>query len=358
MKRKDKLTYKLPDYNIEGLSIACAETIDWGLRACSIPDTWKETSGKNIKVAVLDTGASLKHPDLIGQILKAKDFTKSTSGPYDSNGHGTHCAGIIAGNKNDSGIIGVAPECKLLIGKVLNDEGAGSSKSISEGIKWAADENADIISMSFGAHTKDKDIASAVKYAYSKGCYLVAAAGNEGPGEGTTDFPANLKECISVAAVDRNSLAARFSSRGKVDIAAPGVDVTSCWPPKGYAKLSGTSMATPFVAGVLALVLSALKAENIKYKLLVGKITDTFYKTAVDAGNAGFDTTYGWGLIEPNSALKEAKKIAISSKSKGKVKDDKIVLSASDFAFSSEFAKEGLQKLISFLKRICDNQNP
>jgi subtilisin len=352
MKKKDKLPYKLPAYNVEGLSVACSETVDWGLRACSIPDAWKKTSGKDIKVAVLDTGASLKHPDLIGQILKAKDFTKSTSGPYDTNGHGTHCAGVVAGNKNDSGVIGVAPGCKLLIGKVLNDEGSGSSKGIFEGIKWAADEGADIISMSFGSPSKDKDITAAIKYAYSKGCYLVAAAGNEGPGEGTTNYPANLKECISVAAVDRNSLAAKFSSRGKVDIAAPGVDVTSCWPPKGYAKLSGTSMATPFVAGVLALVLSALKEEDIKYKALIGKITDTFYKTAVDAGKAGFDTTYGWGLIEPSSALKEARKILTSSRSKTGAKSERLVISSSDFT------KDGLEKLISFIKKICDNQNP
>lgn len=352
MKRKDRFPYKLPPYNVESLSIACSETLDWGLRAFNIPDAWRTASGKNIKVAVLDTGASLNHPDLAGQILSAKDFTGSTSGPYDINGHGTHCAGVVSGNKNDSGIIGVAPECKLLIGKVLNDEGAGSSSWIANGIKWAANSNADIISMSFGSSSQDKSITAAIKYAYSKGCYLVAAAGNEGPGEGTTNYPANLKECISVAAVDRTNLAAKFSSRGKVDIAAPGVDVTSCWPPKGYAKLSGTSMATPFVAGVLALVLSALKAENIKYRSLVSKITSTFYKTAVDAGKSGIDTTYGWGLIEPNSALREAKKLTTVSSAKAKLKSEKIVLSASDFT------KDGLEKLISFVKKLCDNNNP
>jgi|APGre2960657373_1045057.scaffolds.fasta_scaffold00367_10 subtilisin family serine protease len=351
MKKKDKTQYRLPPYSVEGLSIACSETIDWGLRACNIPDAWKEAYGNGIKVAVLDTGASLKHPDLEGQILKAKDFTGSTSGPYDTNGHGTHCAGVVAGNKNDSGIIGVAPGCKLLIGKVLDDEGAGNSKGISEGIRWAADSDADIISMSFGSSVKDKAITASIKYAYSKGCYLVSAAGNEGPREGTTNYPANLDECISVAAVDKDSLAAKFSSRGKVNIAAPGVDITSCWPPKGYAKLSGTSMATPFVAGVLALVLSALKAENIKYKSLISKITETFYKTAVDAGKSGLDTSYGWGLIEPRSAIKEAKKITSSSKAATNNKPERIVISSSDFT------KDGLEKLISFVKKICDNQS-
>lgn len=350
-KSKEKETYKLPPYNVEGLSMACSETIDWGLRASNIPEAWLQTSGKGIKVAVLDTGASLKHPDLIGQIAAAKDFTGSTAGPYDANGHGTHCSGIVAGNKNDSGIIGVAPECKLIIGKVLNDEGAGSPSNIAKGIKWAADEGADIISMSFGSSSKDKNITAAIEYAYAKGCFLVAAAGNEGPGEGTTDYPANLKQCISVAAVDKKSLAAKFSSRGKVDLAAPGVDITSCWPPKGYAKLSGTSMATPFVAGVLALVLSALKAEGIKYKTIVSKITSTFYKTATDAGKAGFDTEFGWGIIEPNSAIKEAKKISVSASSKRK-KEEQIVLRESDFT------ENGLEKLISFVKKICDNQNP
>ena len=352
MKRKDKLPYKIPPFNVEALSVACSETIDWGLRAFNIPDAWRVSSGKNIKVAVLDTGASLNHPDLIGQILNAKDFTGSTAGPYDNNGHGTHCAGVVSGNKNDSGIIGVAPDCKLLIGKVLNDDGAGNSKWIASGIKWAADSGADILSMSFGSSAADKNISAAIKYAYDKGCYLVAAAGNEGPTEGTTNYPANMKECISVAAVDKSNLAAKFSSRGKVDIAAPGVDVTSCWPPKGYAKLSGTSMATPFVSGVLALVLSALKAENIKYKTLISKITSTFYKTAVDAGKSGIDTTYGWGLIEPSSAIREAKKLSTKAGAKAKMNSEKIVLSASDFT------KDGLEKLVSFVKKLCDNQNP
>mgnify|MGYP000844559378 CR=1 FL=1 len=350
---KSNPTFKLPSFKIESLSITCSEVIDWGLRAFNVPDIWTDSSGKGIKVAVLDTGVADKHPDLAGQILSVRDFSGSSSGHYDTNGHGTHCAGVIAGNKNSSGIIGVAPSASLLIGKVLDDDGSGTSDWIAKGIRWAVAEGADIISMSLGSPTLDKKIKDAVKFAHSKGCFIVAAAGNEGPGPATTGFPAGMKECISVAAVNKKNSAALFSSRGKVDIAAPGVDVSSCWPAKGYAKLSGTSMATPFVAGVLALVLSALKAENIKYKQLLKEISETFFKTAIDAGEAGYDTTYGWGLIEPKSALREAKRMA-SSRSLSKVDSQPgtITLSVKDFT------EDGLEKLVSFVKKICDNSNP
>ena len=122
MKRKDKLPYKLPPFNVESLSVACSETIDWGLTAFNIPEAWRTTSGKNIKVAVLDTGASLNHPDLIGQIFTAKDFTGSSSGPHDNNGHGTHCAGIAAG-----ATYGWAKNAKIYSQKLSGLEGSGDS---------------------------------------------------------------------------------------------------------------------------------------------------------------------------------------------------------------------------------------
>lgn len=344
----NKAIFKIPKFKVESLSISCSETIDWGMRSFKIPDVWVETAGKGIKVAVLDTGVAPNHPDLIDQIAAQKDFSNSTSGPYDTNGHGTHCAGVIAANKNDSGVIGIAPSAKLLIGKVLSDSGTGSSSSIAKGIRWAVEEGADIISMSLGAPFSNSLIENAVKFAYSKGCFIVAAAGNEGPKQGTTGFPANMEQCISVAAVGLSNTAAPFSSRGKVNIAAPGVDITSCWPPNGYGKLSGTSMATPFVSGVLALVLSALKADNIKYKEIIKPITETFYKTAVDAGDPGFDTTYGWGLIDPKSALREAKRVANSSPSAKEIEKSILIC-------KSDFTEKGLEKLISFFKRICDN---
>lgn len=347
-----KLPFKIPPFTVESLSVSCSESIDWGLRANNIPDIWTDSAGKGIKVAVLDTGVADNHPDLEGQILASQDFSKSNSGSYDTNGHGTHCAGVIAANKNESGIIGVAPEAKLLIGKVLDDSGSGASEWIAKGIRWSVTEGADIISMSLGAPTLDKSIKEAVKFAHSKGCFVVAAAGNEGPKQGTTGYPANMKECISVAAVNKKNLAAMFSSRGKVDIAAPGVDISSCWPPNGYARLSGTSMATPFVSGVLALVLSALKAENVKYKQLVKEISTTFYKTSLDAGAPGYDSTYGWGLIEPKSAIREAKKLAARSSGKRLEAVDSLTLSAKDFT------KDGLEKLVSFVRKICDNANP
>jgi subtilisin len=296
--------FRIPNFNVQQLVVACSETVDWSLTEFDIPSLWKKTTGKGVKVAVLDTGCAVLHPDLKDQLLDAVDFTNSKVGPADTNGHGTHCCGVIAAQRNKVGIVGVAPEAKLLVGKVLGDGGVGSVETIVKGIEWAVSKKADIISMSFGANVSDKRLQKAVELAHSKGVLLIAAAGNEGPGPQTVGYPARYPQVLSVAAIDPNRKVAKFSSRGpEVDIAAPGVDILSCYPPKNYAKLSGTSMATPFVAGVVALLLSYNRAKGISSVRNTSDLIEVVKATAFDAGSQGFDNEYGWGLINPKGLI-------------------------------------------------------
>ena len=180
---------RLPPFRIEATFTTLSETIDWGLTAYHIPDHWKATRGKNIKVAVLDTGIDEAHPDLKDAIDDARDFTRSRFGPIDRHGHGTHTAGTIGARQNDVGVVGVAPDCRLLIGKVLGDDGSGSSATVAAGIDWACDSGSDVISLSLGSPEPDDVLLAAVECAASKGKFIIAAAGNDGRDNSVTIRP-------------------------------------------------------------------------------------------------------------------------------------------------------------------------
>lgn len=295
---------KLPPFTVEMVfrSLAPGEQVDWGLSLLGVPDLWKSTQGRGIKVAVLDTGCESSHPDLAGAVVDARNFTRH--GPRDVQGHGTHVAGTIAARKNDRGVVGVAPECELLIGKVLGDDGNGDSASVARGIEWAVEQGASIISMSLGSAQNSADIAAAVQAAVARGCFVICAAGNEGPGLNTVNYPARLPETIAVAAVDRYGRVADYSSRGpQVDIAAPGSDVLSTWPGGSYSRISGTSMATPFVSGVVALLLAASRGPGSQPISGVDELRKLLAETATDSGPKGRDPHYGFGLIAPGKML-------------------------------------------------------
>ncbi len=297
--------FVLPPFKVEQVFTTFAETVDWGLQLLGIPNLWRLTKGAGRKVAVLDTGCALDHPDLRDSIIKAKDFTRSRSGASDTHGHGTHCAGVIAARENSSGVIGVAPEAGLLIAKVLGDSGSGSLAQIVAGIDWAVTNGAEIISMSLGSSSGSPELKAAIDRAVAAGVFVIAAAGNEGPSLDTVGYPGLYDNVVAVGAIDPRKRIASFSSRGKaVDIVAPGVDILSCYPPRNLAKLSGTSMATPFVAGVTALMLS--KHRELGTDSDLHSTTDLLRylkDTATDAGPVGFDTAFGWGLIDPTRLL-------------------------------------------------------
>lgn len=300
--------FRLPPFTVQNVVKTLSETIDWGLSSNNIPEHWKQSKGKGIRVAVLDTGCDLQHGDLKPGVVAAKDFTGSPFGAMDRNGHGTHTAGTIGARANGTGVVGVAPECELLIGKVLGDDGSGRGEWVAAGIEWSVANGADIISMSLGSPQDDPRIHAAVDRAIAKGKIFICAAGNDGFDD-SVNFPGRYT--IAIAAYDKQFRLAEFSSRGpEVTTAAPGVDIVSTYPQfmGSFAKLSGTSMATPFVAGLMALALSIHRSTNNATPINnQAEAKEHLQKTAKDAGAPGFDTGFGWGLINADTLLEPAK---------------------------------------------------
>jgi subtilisin family serine protease len=302
----DQLTFTLPTVTRKSIETnGITEVIDWGIRMMGIPQLWRLTKGEGVKVAVLDTGIAYNHPDLKDTILDMKDFTNSPGGPMDAHGHGTHVAGTIAARENSSGVIGTAPLSKLLVGRVLGDNGNGSSSMVAAGIYWAIEKGADIISMSLGSPQYSKEIHEAVIAAYRANIFVIAAAGNEGPRLDTINFPAKLPETISVGSIDRELKVSRFSSRGdRVDIVAPGDNILSCYPPNTLATLSGTSMATPLVSGVAALMVARHRMSPSESPLVsLDDLKKHLHETAIDIGPKGIDKDSGYGIINPKDLL-------------------------------------------------------
>lgn len=239
-----------------------ASEIPKGIELIQAPALWDQTKGAGITVAILDTGCESSHPDLKGRIKGGRNFTDDDGGNpdvyTDYNGHGTHVAGTIAAISNNAGVVGAAPEAGLLILKVLNREGAGQYEWITAGINYAVDQNVDIISMSLGGPEDVPEMHEAIKRAVAANILVVCAAGNEGDGDYATDefgYPGSYNEVISVGAVDLNRKFTDFTnSNNEVDLVAPGSGILSTYLNKGYATLSGTSMATPHVSGALALI--------------------------------------------------------------------------------------------------------
>lgn len=241
-------------------------TVTWGLQAIGVPGS--KLTGAGIKVAVLDTGFDDKHPDFLGRSVTKKLFA-SQSSPDDTHGHGTHCIGTACGPLRPGGVprYGIAGEAEIYAGKVLGDDGFGTDRSIIAGMDWALGEGCQVISMSLGAavgvgEQPNEDYEQIGQVCLDAGTLIVAAAGNESSRPGLiapVGSPANASTILAVAAIDRRMRVASFSCGGvnvgqAVDIAAPGVDILSSLPGGGYDRWDGTSMATPHVAGVAALI--------------------------------------------------------------------------------------------------------
>lgn len=292
---KSKKLYR-KNYSQEG-----AQKIDWGLKLTGIPDIWRETKGKGIKVAVLDTGIDY-HIDLVQNLKGGYNFISESYNNYrDMQGHGTHCAGIIAASDNSFGVVGVAPEASLYACKVLNDKGCGTNRAIANAIHWCIKNKIDIVSMSLGCKEDDPFLRTAIKEAYQAGIILVAAAGNDGDEylDDDIDYPGKYEEVICVGSVNKYLDRSWFSSDGEeLDITAPGENILSTYLNNSYATLSGTSMATPFIAGLAALILAKHRTNKNETPILNNRqMMEHILRFTNDKGEIGKDRWYGYGVV-------------------------------------------------------------
>ncbi|WP_106768773.1 S8 family serine peptidase [Paenibacillus faecalis] len=242
-------------------AVTSKEEVPWGNVAIGSHMLDKQhTKGKDIKVAVLDTGVS-NHPDL--RVAGGVNIVNGTSDYIDDNGHGTHVAGTIAALENNQGIVGIAPNVDLYSVKVLGSDGTGTYTQVIEGIQWAIDNKMNIISMSFTGAEDSESLHRAIKEAEAAGIMMVAAAGNKGLGNDTVMYPASYPEVISVGATTKSNDRANLSSTGEeLDIVAPGVDIRSTTKNGSYGNMSGTSMAVPHVVGAAAVIWSENKTAD------------------------------------------------------------------------------------------------
>jgi subtilisin family serine protease len=308
----------------------------WGLKKINALATWGAygARGKGARVAVLDTGVDASHPDLKGKIEKWAEFDSQGhivqgSQPHDGNRHGTHVAGTIVGGNASGQWIGVAPEATLCCGKVLGPTG-GTDVQILAGITWAIAQEVDVISLSLGGMVLGPDMpptyTEAILKALNKGIPVVIAIGNEG--SQTSGSPGNDLFAFAVGATDSRDRPGGFSGGGtkvvrksnfikpsalplpysKPDVSAPGVAVVSCVPGGKWAALNGTSMATPHVAGALALMISATKIKTgVEPAKRAFTLSDLLTGSVEELGESGQDHRYGFGRIDVLRAIDLAK---------------------------------------------------
>ncbi len=270
----------------------------WYLSKINAFGAWDITAGSpNIKVAIIDSGLDYNHPEFAGKVCAQTDTLDNDGDAFDNvDEHGTHVAGIIAANAdNGIGISGVAPGVQLIIVDAFNGENANTF-DILQGVQYCVANGADIINMSFGGAGNDRALETAINNAVSSGVVCVAAAGNEHTS--APSYPSDYESVISVIATTHNDTKSVFSNFGSAkDISAPGDDILSTIPGNRYEYWGGTSMATPVVCGVIALMLS------VNPDLSVGQVKDILYSTADDLGTPGKDDTYGYGRVNAYKAV-------------------------------------------------------
>ena len=310
----------------------------WGVKRIgtgSVHDSGNK--GLGVKVAIIDSGIDYNHPDLDANYAGGHDFVDGDDDPMDVYGHGTHVAGTACAEDNDNGVddltgkfgvVGVAPECALYSLRVLNDDGVGFWSDIIAAMEWAVDNGMQVANLSLG-HSIDPGgtVEAAFNNAEAAGLVIVAAAGNDGnpPGKGNSViYPAEYDSVIAVAATDSNDNRASWSSTGdQVELAAPGVSVFSTWNDSTsphdpqpvchteedkqacYKYGSGTSMASPHVAGTAALVIAAGITDTNGNGQINDEVRQRLDETADDLGDPGRDPQYGYGLVDADEAAGE-----------------------------------------------------
>lgn len=303
----------------------------YGLRKAKVNDAWDVGRGSAaVTIAVLDTGIDPAHPDLAAAVvpgarfLSSPDSSCTTTDERDDNGHGTHVAGIAAASGDDgTGIAGAAFGVRVMAIKVMDCTGSGRTSDMAAAVTYAADHGARVINMSFGGNSHSSTLEAAINYALGKGVVLVASAGNCGqvnekcPTADGIKYPAGYSGVLSVGATDQNDAIASFSTANtSVGISAPGVRILSTFPsypigtatePRPYALMNGTSMSSPLVAGIAALLLVQ------RPELTASQVTQHLRATADDLGAAGWDPEYGHGRVNAFRALSEPLSVPAAS---------------------------------------------
>lgn len=268
-----------PDHRVQLLDTELDNS--WGVKRIGAGAVHPINQGAGVKVAVIDTGIDYNHPDLNANYAGGYDFANSDSDPMDDHGHGTMVSGVIAAEDNGSGVVGVAPQARFA------------------GVDWARTHGVQVVNMSLGSSSASYSFQTAIANAYNTGLVLVAAAGNSGScpaGGDSVSYPARFSQVVAVAATDSGDGRACFSSTGSaVEIAAPGVSIRTSYRGGGYAYASGTSLASPHVAGVAALVIGSGVSGN-------SVVRQRLQTTANDLGAAGRDASFGYGLVDADEA--------------------------------------------------------
>jgi subtilisin family serine protease len=267
------------------------------------------TSGRRAKVAVVDSGIDFDHPALRPNIKDCADFTNSSKGCKDEDGHGTLVAGVIAAVKVGDGMVGIAPDAGLYIAKVIRGREECDIGRLRAGIEWAIEREVDLINISLGAEKEFEEIEEVVKLAFSRKIYVICGAGNRG--KAGLDFPAKLEQCIAVGAIDstedrwEDDGGIESSAVGKgLDVVALGKHVQSTTCGGGYGRGSGTSMAAPFVTGVLALVKAKQCNGPVSNPInSLKELLERLRLTSKDLGTPCHDDEFGFGRIDPKKLL-------------------------------------------------------
>lgn len=323
---------RIPDYYIEVVHdvMPLSEVLPWGVEMVKAPAAWQHSKGKGVVAAILDTGCWRAHPELRDALIQDfRDYSNISdpaggqgpdavwapipdTDPYDGNGHGTHVCGIIGARQNGEGIVGVAPEAKLLAWRVFGPSGTGDEYAISLALldvaaarqAWNDNPNVGwpiaVVNCSFGSNSDHPAMRMATKACFDAGIVVSCAAGNSGDASAdnpdTVNYPARYEWCESIVAVDSSKMRPWFSSQGgENDYAAPGAGVPSTWMQNGYATISGTSMAAPHFSGLVCLV-QGWALATLSRMLTHAELDAVLASGVEDLGVAGTDHSFGLGL--------------------------------------------------------------